>query len=124
MKTITRSYLNKHKTSKGGYTKAQARALGVEWPLEKGWQSKVIGNQLTEEQKTIFESPRNAIKHAKDFSRNPHHFQRKVTSSRLDQEIIKTLAWASNKAKLGALRLLGASNSKSLNPSSFEKAES
>lgn len=52
---VTKQYLNKHKTGKGGWTKKQLVALGVEWPPTKGWKKIVIGHALTDEKVRAFE---------------------------------------------------------------------
>ena len=53
---ITKQYLDEHKTSKGGYTRAQLHAIEVDWPPVKGWKKEVIGQQLTAEQAEAFEA--------------------------------------------------------------------
>lgn len=48
--TLDEERLNLLKTPRGGYTKPLAAALGLEWPLTKGWKSSLIaeGRQITE----------------------------------------------------------------------------
>ena len=52
---ITKSWLQSCRTSRGGWTKAQADILGLPYPLTKGWQQKVIGRPITEQEKRMFE---------------------------------------------------------------------
>lgn len=52
---ITKYWLNKHKTKNGGWTKMQIAALGLCWPLSKGWQNIVIGKEVNPIQKENFE---------------------------------------------------------------------
>ncbi len=43
---ITKEWLNKHKTANGAWTKRQIEALGLKWPVRKGWQKLVIGREI------------------------------------------------------------------------------
>jgi len=52
---VTKEYLNKNKTSKGGWTKKQINALGIDWPPTKGWKKRAIGHVMTEEKARAFE---------------------------------------------------------------------
>lgn len=45
--TLTEERLNKAKTPRGGYCKAQLQALGIEWPPKSGWKKGVIGKKVT-----------------------------------------------------------------------------
>lgn len=45
-----------NRTPKGSWTKSQLIAIGVGWPAEKGWLRKVVGNEISEENASIFES--------------------------------------------------------------------
>lgn len=53
---ITESYLMKNRTNKKSWTRSQFEALGVEWPPNKGWKSRVIGLTISPEQQKIFEA--------------------------------------------------------------------
>jgi hypothetical protein len=55
---ITKEWLNKHRSKSGGYTKKQLNAIGVSWPPVKGWVDKVIGNEIDEDNRRIFEGRR------------------------------------------------------------------
>lgn len=52
---ITKNWLNKHKTKKGGWTKQQVSTLCLDWPLTKGWQKGLIGRSITTVRKYQFE---------------------------------------------------------------------
>ena len=52
---ITKAWLQSCKTSKGSWTKAQADILGLEFPMRKGWQQKVIGMEISETDRMRFE---------------------------------------------------------------------
>jgi hypothetical protein len=52
---ITREWIRAHATPKGGYTRAQLEAIGVPWPPVAGWPDRVIGQEISEEQRRIFE---------------------------------------------------------------------
>jgi len=53
--TVTREWLNQHRTPRGGWTAAQLRLLGVPWPPVRGWVATVIGQPLTVETREAFE---------------------------------------------------------------------
>lgn len=46
MFTVTKEWLNNNKTKAGGYKRIQAEALGLDWPLPKGWKSQIIGEKI------------------------------------------------------------------------------
>jgi hypothetical protein len=52
---ITREWIRAHATQKGGYTRAQLEAIGVPWPPQTGWPDRVVGIEITEQQRRIFE---------------------------------------------------------------------
>jgi hypothetical protein len=52
---ITREYINKHKTPRGAWTRAQIEALGIEWPAKQGWISRLDGEVITSDQARRFE---------------------------------------------------------------------
>ncbi len=52
---ITREWIIAHATPKGGYTRAQLEAIGVPWPPRTGWPDRVVGIEITEQQRRIFE---------------------------------------------------------------------
>ena len=52
---VTCILLERIKTPKGGYTKNQAIALGVEWPLQKGWKKAIIGKNVVDEELLLSE---------------------------------------------------------------------
>ena len=53
---ITKEWLNKHKSPKGGWSKRQLEVLGIRWPAIKGWQKILIGKELKPEQRKVFEN--------------------------------------------------------------------
>lgn len=44
---VTKSFIEENRTKGGAWTKKQVNLLGVEWPLKKGWQQKVIGRAIS-----------------------------------------------------------------------------
>lgn len=52
---ITKQYLNRHRTERGSWTRAQIEALGIEWPPRQGWQHKIIGTYLSKKKAQVFE---------------------------------------------------------------------
>lgn len=62
---ITKEWINKFKSSKGGWTSTQMEAVGLKWPPKKGWIKSIAGNEISQEQAEIFEGKlkrRKAIK--------------------------------------------------------------
>jgi hypothetical protein len=53
---ITAEWLESNATGGVGFTKQQMLAIGGTYPLQKGWKSRLIGKEITEEQKAKFES--------------------------------------------------------------------
>jgi 5-methylcytosine-specific restriction endonuclease McrA len=54
MFTVTREWIEKNTTKRGGYLAAQVHALGYPWPPPKGWLKRIIGKQITLEQRDAF----------------------------------------------------------------------
>lgn len=54
--TITNQWISDCRTGKGGWTKKQLNALGLSWPVTKGWKKTLIGKRIDLETKTKFES--------------------------------------------------------------------
>lgn len=52
---ITKDWLNKFRTRRGGYTKEQVKSLELRWPLLKGWKQKIIGKCISLAAKENFE---------------------------------------------------------------------
>lgn len=52
---ITKAWINKFKSSKGGWTSSQLDAIGLKWPPAKGWVKSVVGNEISQEQANVFE---------------------------------------------------------------------
>lgn len=55
---VTLEWLREYQTGNGGYKKSQTDALGVSWPLTKGWLRESVGKTITDQQKLIFEDGR------------------------------------------------------------------
>lgn len=53
---ITKNWLLSNRTKNGAWTKRQLQVLGIEWPPKKGWQKVVIGENITEQEKSMFET--------------------------------------------------------------------
>lgn len=52
---ITKEWLERNKTKRGGYTKRQLEILAVDWPPEKGWASQVAGKEISDDGVREFE---------------------------------------------------------------------
>jgi hypothetical protein len=50
MKTVevTEALIRECATARGGWTKRQLEALGVDWPPQKGWIERVVGTHINE----------------------------------------------------------------------------
>lgn len=55
MFTITYEWLESYRTVRGGYNRKQVEALGVQWPLVKGWKSAMVGKTVEERAARRFE---------------------------------------------------------------------
>ena len=53
---LTKKYIMANRTDRGAWTRPQIEALGIEWPPRKGWIDRVIGNEISSENRLIFES--------------------------------------------------------------------
>jgi hypothetical protein len=51
---ITAEWIHKHKTPRGGWTRKQLQAIGVNWPPEKGWIERCRGREISDQQRQTF----------------------------------------------------------------------
>ena len=51
---ITTDFIHKHRTPRGGFSRAQMYALGVEWPPRRGWIIEAARREHTEEAVAAF----------------------------------------------------------------------
>lgn len=56
--TLTRQNLHAGKTGNGGFKRAQVEALGLKWPVKKGWLSELIGKEVSDETYSAFMAAR------------------------------------------------------------------
>ena len=56
--TVVEWWLRKYRTTNGAWTRFQLEAIGVTWPPERGWFKRVIGMQISPENRHRFESGR------------------------------------------------------------------
>lgn len=54
MPTVTKDFIEKHRTRAGGWTRAQLTCIGVQWPPTHGWQDRAAGTVITDEQAADF----------------------------------------------------------------------
>ena len=52
---VTREWIDRFKTGRGGWTRKQLAAIGVEWPPPKGWKHRAEGTEIDEKARAIFE---------------------------------------------------------------------
>lgn len=53
---ITDEWITDNCSKSRGWTKKQLAALGVSWPPKSGWKKRVIGMEISEENRIIFEN--------------------------------------------------------------------
>ena len=51
---VTKSFIETNCTERGGWTKAQILALGIEYPQKQGWKRRIVNTYITEKQKKEF----------------------------------------------------------------------
>lgn len=54
MHVVTAEWIHACATVNGGWTAAQLKILGVEWPPQHGWIARCVGMQITTEQRDLF----------------------------------------------------------------------
>jgi len=52
---VTAGWVHANKTRNGGWTQQQLAALGITWPPQHGWIGRVLGIEITPEQREAFE---------------------------------------------------------------------
>lgn len=52
---ITKEWIFDNRTDKGGWTRAQLSAVGVEWPARSGWIDRLVGQTISDEIAKKFE---------------------------------------------------------------------
>lgn len=62
---ITKEWLVKYRSPRGAYFAAQIKALGFDYPPQKGWLKNAIGIEITEDQQKIFEAGATGRKEAR-----------------------------------------------------------
>jgi hypothetical protein len=62
---ITRTWLKTHTTKRGGYTKAQIKALGLSYPLLSGWMDELVGTEISAEAANAFEDSKSVYSNVK-----------------------------------------------------------
>jgi 5-methylcytosine-specific restriction endonuclease McrA len=53
---VTKEWLAKFRSPNNGYFSAQTMALGLVYPPKKGWLKRIIGKEISEEQRIAFEA--------------------------------------------------------------------
>ena len=59
---VTLWWLDANRTPRGGWTKKQLAALGVDWPPAPGWRARVDGTNISDEAAAVFESSKKTLK--------------------------------------------------------------
>lgn len=99
MFTVTREWIDKYTTPRGGYVYAQVKALGAGWPLVSGWKNRAVGTQISDDQRRVFEAGADGKSQAKDAARELLGLHVKMTKAerRAKRELAKSAKHASNK---------------------------
>ena len=80
---ITEERLEKLRTPAGGYNAATLRALGLTWPVRKGWRDRLLGTWIEEETwRTALEAARGPGKKWKKKSRKSEETKRRERALR------------------------------------------
>lgn len=53
---VTREWIDKFKTARGGWTKKQLAVIGVPWPPERGWKDRATGTKIDAAAQAQFEA--------------------------------------------------------------------
>lgn len=59
--TITEEWFNSNRDCIGGLNRPQAEALGEKYLLKKGWKQRIVGKQITTEQKIAYEDAKGLV---------------------------------------------------------------
>lgn len=65
---ITKDWLIANSTKRGGYTKAQIKAVGLKYPLLSGWMNELIDKKITTRQASDFEDGKEVFSDNKKFT--------------------------------------------------------
>jgi 5-methylcytosine-specific restriction endonuclease McrA len=110
MFTVTKEWMMKHRTAKGGWNAAQMRQLNEFFPLKSGWMKRCVGKRITEDAKRIFEigaQSKNAARKAARELRQSKSFQpRHETDFRTTKDFLSTYEW--RRVRMQALKKYGA----------------
>jgi len=68
---VTKDYIMKHRTKRGGWTRAQILALGLEYPVQSGWIYSLCGETITGEMASNFEGGKNIRAKSSDKQKQP-----------------------------------------------------
>lgn len=61
MFVITKEWFDSNRDFISGLNRAQAEAIGEGYPLKKGWKERVIGKEITLEQKQNYENAKGCV---------------------------------------------------------------
>lgn len=53
---VTTGWIESYATPQGGWKRRQLEQLGLTWPPPKGWKDRAIGQEITDQQRRIFEA--------------------------------------------------------------------
>ncbi|MEO9871177.1 hypothetical protein [Ekhidna sp.] len=60
---VTKKFIEEGRSKNGGWSKKQLELLGISWPPEKGWQDRLNGKEISDENAEQF--IKEASKHLK-----------------------------------------------------------
>ena len=61
MFAITHDWIHAHRTGRGGWTRDQVEAIGESWPPTRGWTTRAVGRDITDEARAVFERSTKAL---------------------------------------------------------------
>jgi len=53
---VTKDFIMKYRTAKGGWTRSQIEDLGMAWPAKRGWKDRAVGKEISEERAESFKN--------------------------------------------------------------------
>jgi len=110
MFTVTKEWMMKYRTAKGGWNAAQLRQLNEFFPLKSGWMNRCIGKQITEDAKRIFELGSQSKSAARKAARQLRQSKRSglvhETDPRSTSSFLNTYEW--RRLRMLALKKYGA----------------
>lgn len=86
MFVITKEWFDSNRDFVNGLNRPQAEAIGEKYPLKKGWKERVLGKEITFEQKLLFENAKGMVYSVR---KNKVKNSRKLKNLNSDKEVLE-----------------------------------